>query len=101
LLPRIAELSIISFENMNYFLIVYFSAWFVIKMITIGEEVTLSVSSYIVGAHELKDKFTRLIVCIVYNIFCSASTNDSWDCRLERVKTSILVTGNRDDYVYL
>jgi len=69
LLPGLAELSEVPLEKMNYCLLVYFSGWFIIKMMLLGEDLTLPGSSYVVGTHELKDKLTRLIVCIVGVVF--------------------------------
>jgi hypothetical protein len=64
LLPGLEEFTTMPLEKMNFCLLIYFSGWFYLSLIILGEDFTLPGSGKVIGAQGKVNKVVRCIVLI-------------------------------------
>jgi hypothetical protein len=64
LLPGLEEFATMPLEKMNFCLLIYFSGWFCLSLIILGEDFTLPGSGKVIGAQGKVNKVVRFIVLI-------------------------------------
>jgi hypothetical protein len=69
LLPGLEEFTAMPLKKMNFCLLVYFSGWFCLSLIILGEDFTLPGSGKVIGVQGRINKLVRFIVLITGIIF--------------------------------